>query len=127
MHPNFEIERQMANERVEALRRAGRRGRGEATAAVVIRASRADESGALAELALLDDADLPAGPALVAEVNGSIQAALPLEGGRAIADPFRRTSDLVELLEERASQIRRASGRRHRFALHAPAALRRLV
>jgi hypothetical protein len=83
----------------------------------VIRASRADEAAALAELALLDDADLPAGPALVAEVDGSIQAALPLGGGRAIADPFRRTSDLIALLEERASQIRRESGRGHRLAL----------
>src|SRR5688500_17029137 len=127
MHPNFEIERQMAQERVEELRRAGRRARRDASAAVVIRSSRADETGALAELAILDDAELPAGPALVAEVDGSIQAALPLDGGRAIADPFRRTSDLVELLEERASQIRAGRSRGHRFALHAPAALRRLV
>lgn len=127
MHPNFEIERQMAKERAETLRRAGRRGRREASAAVVIRASRADEFAALADLALLDDAELPAGPALVAEVDGSIHAALPLDGSRAIADPFRRTSDLIALLEERASQIRSDSGRGRRFAFHAPAALRRFV
>ena len=127
MHPSFEIERQMAKDRAESLRRAARRPRGEDAAAVVIRTSGDEEAGALAELALLDEAELPKGPALVAEVDGSIRAALPLEGGRAIADPFRRTIDLVALLEERASQLRRESARGHRFALHAPAALRRLV
>jgi hypothetical protein len=115
MHPNFEIERQMADERAASLRKSARRTRGEVSeaSAVVIRASRADEARALADLALLDEAELPVGPALVAEVDGSIQAALPLDGGRAIADPFRRTSDLVALLEERASQLQP----RHRFAL----------
>ena len=129
MHPNFEIERQMAKDRAESLRRSARRSRGEAAtaAAVVIRTSRDEEAGALAELALLDEAEILHGPALVAEVDGSIRAALPLDGGHAIADPFRRTSDLVALLEERASQLRRESARGHRFALHAPAALRRLV
>lgn len=115
MHLNFEIERQMANERVESLRRSARRGRSDA-AAVVIRALRRDEAGALAELATLDDAETPSGPALVAEVDGSIRAALPLDGGRAIADPFRRTRDLVALLEARASQLDDHHGRRHRLA-----------
>ena len=125
MHPHFEIERQMANDRVESLRRAGRRARREASD-VVIRRSRSNEAGALAELALLDDAEMPAGPALVAEVDGSIRAALPLDGGRVIADPFRRTADLVALLEARAAQLRAECSRR-RFVLRAPAALRRLV
>jgi hypothetical protein len=125
MHPNFEIQRQMANERVESLRRSGRRARRESPD-VVIRPSRSGEASALADLALLDGAAIPAGPALVAEVDGAIRAALPLDGGRAIADPFRRTSDLVALLEARASQLRAECSRR-RFALRAPAALRRLV
>jgi hypothetical protein len=125
MHPHFEIERQMANDRVDSLRRAGRRAR-RGTPDVVIRASRGNEAGALAELALLDEAEMPAGPALVAEVDGSIRAALPLDGGRVIADPFRRTADLVALLEARAAQLRAECSRR-RFALRAPAALRRLV
>lgn len=126
MHPNFQIERQMANDRVESLRRAGRRARGEPSE-VVIRSARSDEAGALADLALLDEAEMPAGPAIVAEVDGSIRAALPLDGGQAIADPFRRTSNLIALLEARAAQLGREAGGRRRFSVHAPAALRRLV
>ena len=126
MHPNFEIERQMANERVESLRRSARRARRDPSE-VVIRQARGDEAGALADLALLDEAEMPAGPALVAEVDGSIRAALPLDGGRPIADPFRRTSNLIALLEARASQLSREAGGRRRFSLHAPSALRRLV
>lgn len=126
MHPHFEIERQLANERVAALREAGRGSRRDASG-VVIRASRDDEAGVLAELALLDDGPVPAGPALVAVVDGSVRAALPLDGGRPIADPFRRTTDLVALLEARAAQLRAECSRRRRFALRAPAALRRLV
>ncbi len=44
---------------------------------------------------------------LVAETGGEIVAAVPVAGGRAIADPFRRTAALVEILELRASQLRK--------------------
>ena len=43
--------------------------------------------------------------ALVAEVDGRLRAALPLDGSRAIADPFHRGLDLVELLRVRAAQL----------------------
>jgi hypothetical protein len=33
-------------------------------------------------------------------------AALPLDGGAALADPFKPTSDIVALLELRARQLR---------------------
>jgi|SRR5947209_3172534 len=69
-------------------------------------------SGDLRRLAALDDAAVPAGPTLVAEVGGAAAAALPLEGGRAIADPFRRTCELVALLELRATQLTRGGSRR---------------
>ena len=39
---------------------------------------------------------------LVAELDGEIVAAVPFEGGRAIADPFLPTAELVELLRTRA-------------------------
>jgi hypothetical protein len=42
---------------------------------------------------------------MLAEVGGEIRAAVPVDGGGVIADPFRRTSDLVELLNERVSQL----------------------
>jgi hypothetical protein len=43
---------------------------------------------------------------LVAEVGGELVAALPLDGGDAVADPFRPTAALVEMLTLRAQQLR---------------------
>ena len=78
----------------------------------------------LAALAILDDALPPAGDALVAEVDGSPRAVLPLAGGRPFADPFRPTADLVQLLQMRAEQLSPGSTRRgHLFGV--PALLRR--
>jgi hypothetical protein len=74
-----------------------------------IRYTRADDDGALRRLAALDSATIPAPPLLVAEVQGKLYAALSLWDGRAIADPFRRTEALVELLTVRAAQIHRAA------------------
>lgn len=56
-------------------------------------------------LALLDSARVGDGDALVAEVDGRIEAALPLDGGRPIADPFVPSAELVTLLELRARQL----------------------
>jgi hypothetical protein len=64
----------------------------------------ADEAG-LARLAALDSARPPRGPALVAESGSRLLAAVPLGSGRAIADPFERTAELVELLELRKEQL----------------------
>lgn len=63
---------------------------------------------ALTRLAVLDGARPPQGPALLAESNARVIAALPFGAGRPIADPFERTSDAVALLELRASQLREA-------------------
>jgi hypothetical protein len=41
----------------------------------------------------------------VAEVDGNIHAAISLSDGRAIADPFRHTAELVDLLKMRAAQL----------------------
>jgi len=59
-------------------------------------------------LAGLDGHPLPAGPHLVAEVDGSPVAALSLPTGTAVADPFRRSAGLVELLRVRAGQLEAA-------------------
>lgn len=68
---------------------------------VTVRPSRpADESG-LARLAALDSARPLRGPALVAESDSRILAALPLGSGRPIADPFEPTAEIVALLELR--------------------------
>ena len=59
----------------------------------------------LRTLAQLDSAPVPSGSMLIAEVDGRLRAALPLDGGAPIADPFRRSADLVELLRTRAAQL----------------------
>lgn len=75
------------------------------------------DAAPLSRLAQLDSAPPPESvPMLVAEVGGKLCAALPLDGGRPIADPFRRTGEVVAILAERAWQLapppRRAARRR---------------
>jgi hypothetical protein len=72
---------------------------------VTIRYAFSDDARALATLAALDSCDPPAQPMLIAEVEGELLAALSLADGAVIADPFRRTAGLVELLEARAAQL----------------------
>jgi hypothetical protein len=72
---------------------------------VTVRAMRARDVEQVRVLSALDSRHMPRGPVLVAEQDGEVVAALPLDGSRAIADPFRRTSDLVALLELRARQV----------------------
>jgi hypothetical protein len=59
-------------------------------------------------LAALDGARTPHGASLVAERDGRMVAAVPFGGGRAIADPFEPTADVLALLELRARQVREA-------------------
>ena len=49
------------------------------------------------------------GALLVAEIDGEIVAAVPFDGGRAIADPFRPTAELVELLHARTRLLAAAA------------------
>jgi hypothetical protein len=65
-------------------------------------------------LAQLDSAPVPSGPILIAELDGRLRAALPLDGGEPIADPFRRSADLIELLRARAAQLAGPERRRWR-------------
>jgi hypothetical protein len=66
----------------------------------------------LRTLAQLDSAKAPSGPVLIAELDGRLLAALPLDGGAPIADPFRRSADVVALLRMRAAQMSGQPGRR---------------
>jgi hypothetical protein len=79
---------------------------------VVIRAARGSDGPALERLAALDSQRLPAGPMLVAEQDGEIVAALAPESGARIADPFRRSAALVDLLEVHAKRSARRERRR---------------
>ncbi len=78
---------------------------------VTVRRSAPGDESALARLASLDSASPPRGPALIAEADSRMLAALPLGSGRAIADPFEPTADLVGLLELRKAQIEAAQAR----------------
>ncbi len=75
---------------------------------VTLRFAAAADDARLRRLAELDSALPPRGRTLVAEVDGRLRAALPLDGGEPIADPFHRGIELIELLRLRAAQLVRA-------------------
>ena len=81
---------------------------------VVIRAATPADAAALVRLGSLDGnraagellADAAADHAvLVAEVDGSVEAALALDGGLSVADPFRPSALDLQLLSIRARQL----------------------
>jgi hypothetical protein len=74
------------------------------TEAITITHSTAADSEDVWRLALLDDRRAPAGPALLAYVDGELRAAVGLVDGQAIADPFHPTAELVEILRFQARQ-----------------------
>jgi hypothetical protein len=77
-----------------------------ASSPVVIRTARGSDAPALRRLAALDSARVPSGDLLVAETDGAMVAAHSPATGATIADPFRRTADLVGLLELRGAMLR---------------------
>jgi len=70
-----------------------------------------DPGATIERLAQLDSAPSPGGRVLVAAVAGEPRAALPLDGGPAVADPFHRTAELVALLGMRVAQLNGRSSR----------------
>ena len=72
---------------------------------LTIRMERAEDERNVIRLAQLDSAWPPAGPRLLAVAAGRPLAALSLESGRVIADPFVPSGPVVELLRARAAQL----------------------
>jgi hypothetical protein len=73
---------------------------------LTIRLAVPTDAPALRRLAQLDSAPAPEQvPMLVAAADGELCAALPLDGRPAIADPFRRTDEIVAMLAARAGQL----------------------
>jgi hypothetical protein len=68
------------------------------------RASDAD-GVALNRLAALDSSRPPSGDVLIAEVGAELWAAIDVQSGEAIADPFRPSGELVDLLRVRAESM----------------------
>ena len=88
---------------------------------VLLRLTTIGDADAIERLAALDSAPAPDSRCVVAEVDGTLVAALPLRGGNVIADPFRPTAHLVPLLELRANQLAGSTQQQR------PTGLRRLV
>jgi hypothetical protein len=73
---------------------------------VTLRLASRDDGAALERLGELDTRPLPPGPHLVAERDGRVAAAISLATGELIADPFRRTAELCDLLRCHAGDAR---------------------
>ena len=85
------------------------------TTTITIRPHRPADRGALERLAALDSRWLPDGDLLLAEVDGTLVAAIRVNDGQAIADPFAPTADLVAMLRAHARRLSRVTrGRRRR-------------
>ena len=83
--------------------------------AVVLRLCCVCDDDALDRLAKLEGRPVSSGRHVVAEVDGTVVAALPLVSGELLADPFRATAHLVPLLELRARQLTADDAPRGRF------------
>jgi hypothetical protein len=81
------------------------------TTAFTIRRADLADLAALDRLAAVDSAPAPTGDVLVAEVAGELWAALEIDSGAAIADPFRPSGELVELLRVHALGSKRPARR----------------
>ena len=94
---------------------------------LTLRLSNGEDALALGRLAQLDATLYDGSEVLLAELGGELVAALPLDGGRAFADPFRHTAELVALLGLRRDQLAAAaaSGRGLSRARRAGRRLRR--
>jgi hypothetical protein len=73
--------------------------------AVTLRHYSAEDHGPLARLAALDCSKPPAQPVVVAEVEGELRAALSLNDGSLVADPFHLTGGVADLLRAYARQL----------------------
>ena len=92
-------------------RRRSKAAKSSATPAAAVTFAHPDDAAALRRLAELDDAPELAGEILVAMIDGEAVAALSLDDGRVVANPFVLTSDAVELLRGSATGL---TGRRRR-------------
>ena len=91
-------------------RRPGRRWGGRFVSIMsllTIRRATTEDDQALNALAIIDSSLPLSGDVLVAQLDGAVMAAISVTDGRAIADPFRRSADTVEVLRLRARQERR--------------------
>ena len=99
----------LAAERERAIREKSRdawhrRQRGE----LKLRDATDDDAADLLRLARLDSQPRPPPALIVAMDRGVLVAAMSVESGNTIADPFQATAPVVAMLRLRAEQMRRA-------------------
>ena len=87
-------------------------------AILAIRPAFAEDAAAVTRLAALDSAAIPTGALLLGVLDGRPLAAVSVDTGAVIADPFSPTADLVALLQQRVGHLR---------AAHAPPARHRAL
>ena len=83
---------------------------------LVLRPATPVDAAALRRLAALDSAQPLDGEIVVAYAAGDLRAAVAVESGRAVADPFYPSAELVELLRNAVG----GDGRRRATVRHAP-------
>jgi hypothetical protein len=77
--------------------------------AYFIRRATPDDASLLLRLSVLDSQRALSTPALIGEIDGEPAAAISLETGRVVADPFVSTAALVAHLRLRASAVQAPS------------------
>jgi hypothetical protein len=110
------LSKELASEHIRDLRESARSARShkntkaarDVTTRITVRRFAEQDIDAVRLLAALDSKPMPTGGVLVAEQEGEVLAALPLDGGEALADPFKPTAHVVALLKLRAAQIHAA-------------------
>ena len=70
---------------------------------LTLRVARPDDAPAVRRLAQLDSSRPPTGPVLLAVVGSDPVAALGVETGSVVADPFRPTAGVVAMLRQAAA------------------------
>ena len=83
---------------------------------LVLRPATPVDAAALRRLAVLDSAQPLDGEIVVAYAAGDLRAAVAVDSGRAVADPFYPSAELVELLRTAAD----GDGRRRATVRRAP-------
>jgi hypothetical protein len=82
------------------------------TTPLVLRPATSADTAELERLAALDSARPLQGEVLLAYAGGEVRAALSVDNGRVVADPFWPSAELVELLHAAAGDRPRRSLRR---------------
>lgn|SRR5436305_8180433 len=109
------LSKELADQHIRDLREAARGGGGRADRRSVehdgidqlrVRPFAERDIDAVRVLAALDSKPLPTGAVLVGERSGEVVAALGLDGGHVLADPFKPTADVIALLKLRARQLK---------------------